>query len=168
MPPGDPPVSAALASGGAAHERETASGIHPAIGAFVRLVCATRDDDRDEIVECRARLRSLGWIVTPRSDATNPADDGPPAVSLDAAMSQSIRPIAGNRRGRRARREKAPANERVFWSIDDIADQAGVSRRHIERLRSEGRFLSPDSRLGRRLLVSRARVLQFLQEGGIA
>jgi excisionase family DNA binding protein len=43
----------------------------------------------------------------------------------------------------------APKVERLAFRLDEVAESLGVSRRHVERLLSAGKFPPPDRKLGR-------------------
>jgi hypothetical protein len=131
-----------------------------------------RAGDTDQITELRSRLKLLGWVADHESLIPRPEIEvsqcRPDTLGLSLWGSSQAKPTCENRRARRARRAKAPANARAFWDQADIAEQAGVSLRHVERLRQTGRLPAPSARLGRRLLWSRDAILSFLAKGGTA
>jgi len=53
---------------------------------------------------------------------------------------------------------------RHYFSIDDIADHLGVSRRHIARLRAKGTLPQPDLQIGRRLRWKASSILRWAQQ----
>jgi len=54
--------------------------------------------------------------------------------------------------------------ERLALRIDEVAESLGLSRRHIERMRSAGRFPAPDRKAGRALLWRPETVKAWMSE----
>jgi excisionase family DNA binding protein len=64
-------------------------------------------------------------------------------------------------------RRDSVAHNRLTVSVPEAAELLGVSERHLRRLIREGEIDLPVHHIGRRQVISRAALEQFLAEGGL-
>jgi predicted DNA-binding transcriptional regulator AlpA len=146
------------------------SGVELELGPvplFVHLVRAVKSGERSQIDELREQLNGLGWTVEHLCDSSERAAYKPTSLTATANRAGPIDPRSAKRATKPTRSEpEIPFDQRLTWDLKAIASLTGLSRRHLERLRQDGRMPAPDAMCGRRILWFPKTIRTWLQRGG--
>ena len=134
---------------------------------FVRLVRAVKSGERSQIDELHEQLNRLGWSIKHRTErADREVEESASSTPTVSHVRPADTPGASAKPKPAKNKPEIPPDQRLTWDLNDIASLTGLSRRHVERLRQDGRMPAPDAKCGRRILWFPKTIRTWLERGG--
>ena len=155
---------------GTQDQRRVHAGVELDLGPvphFVRLVRAVKSGERSQIDKLREQLSGVGWSIKHQSESVDHAVDESTSLTSTANQAGPIDSRSAKRATKPTRAAaEIPLDQRLTWDLNDIASVTGLSRRHFERFRQDGRMPAPDAKCGRRILWFPKTIRMWLERGG--